>query len=101
MPPRRTAFAEGVRVLDHDASPADDWSGPHGCAGVDHRPVDAVTRHELLRLGGERVGLGLERGRLGFGQQGADPVQQSVRQRGRARLAVAHSASLPFAHAHH
>ena len=34
-----------------------------------HRGVDRVTGHELLRLGGERFGFGIEGRRLGLGEE--------------------------------
>src|SRR5262249_20218451 len=49
----------GVRVLDADA-PADRLFTRVVFAGVEQRAVDSVAGHELLRLGGERVGFGLE-----------------------------------------
>ena len=60
----------GVRIvhLQADRHWAVDPPGPR----PDHRRVDGVASHQLLRLRCERLGLCLERRRLGLGEQSAD-----------------------------
>ena len=53
--------------------------------GLEDRRVDGVPRHQLLRLGGQRLRLVRELGRLGLGQQAADPAQHAVVTASRAR----------------
>ena len=45
---------------------------------LEHRPVDPVARHQLLRLGRERLRLGVEGRGLGLGEQGADLVEDTL-----------------------
>ena len=54
-------------------------------ADLEERGVDRVPRHQLLRLGRQRLGLLRELGRLGLGQQAADPAQHAVVAGGRIR----------------
>ena len=67
-----------VRVLDVDAPGADRTSTGRRPSGIEECGVDRVPRHQLLRLGRQRLGLVRELGRFGLGEQAADPAQRAV-----------------------
>ena len=68
----------GVRVADPEPAADGFFRRWRSLAALEHRPVDPVTRHQLLRLGRERLRLGVEGRGLGLGEQGADLVEDTL-----------------------
>ena len=71
-----------VRVLDVHAPGVDRTTIGRRRPDLEERGVDRVPRHQLLRLGRQRLGLVREFGRLGLGEQAADSAERAVIARG-------------------